>query len=131
MADIVGENLLVSKKPLQDLPENWHGKPFVEIVLSLVQEKVRIKNPSQEWMVNAQTGEVLLLKDIIPKCHHIAKILASKGLKEGDVVHLVMANSVDFHVIVFAIWLLGRMCSLISKIAASFFRILFFSNLTS
>ena len=35
MADIVQGNRIVSKKPLPELPEIWHGKPFVEIVFNL------------------------------------------------------------------------------------------------
>ena len=41
-----------------------------------------------------------------------ASVLTSKGLKEGDVVHVVMTNSVEFHATVFAIWMLGGTASL-------------------
>ena len=111
MADIVQGNRIVSKKPLPELPEIWHGKPFVEIVFNLTQEALE-KNPDQEWMRNGQSGENLLLKDMIPKCMKAASVLTSKGLKEGDVVHVVMTNSVEFHTTVFAIWMLGGTASL-------------------
>jgi acyl-coenzyme A synthetase/AMP-(fatty) acid ligase len=111
MADIVQGNRIVSKKPLPELPEIWHGKPFVEIVFNLTQEALD-KNPDREWMRNGQTGEFLLLKDMMPKCMKTASVLTSKGLKEGDVVHVVMTNSVEFHTTVFAIWMLGATASL-------------------
>ena len=111
MADIVQGNRLVSKKPLPELPEIWQGKPFVEIVFNLTQEALE-KNPDQEWMRNGQSGENLLLKDMIPKCMEAASVLTSKGLKEGDVVHVVMTNCVEFHTTVFAIWMLGGTASL-------------------
>ena len=41
-----------------------------------------------------------------------AKVLASYGVKEGIVVHVVMPNCIQFHVTVFAIWLLGGIASL-------------------
>jgi non-ribosomal peptide synthetase component F len=111
MGDIVQGNRIVSKKPLPELPEIWHGKPFVEIVFNLTQEALD-KNPDREWMRNGQTGEFLLLKDMMPKCMKTASVLTSKGLKEGDVVHVVMTNSVEFHTTVFAIWMLGATASL-------------------
>ena len=111
MADLYQGNRLVSNKPQCELPDNWHGKSFIEIVFEIIQESLE-KNPDQEWMRNGQSGENLLLKDMIPTCMKVASVLTSKGLKEGDVVHVVMTNSVEFHTTVFAIWMLGGTASL-------------------
>ena len=111
MADIYLERHLISKTPLSELPENWHGKPFVEIIFNLCQ-KVLKSNPDQEWLRNGQTGQYLLFKDIEAKCIKAAKILSSNGLKKGDTVHIDLPNCVEFHVTVFAVWLLGGITSL-------------------
>ena len=111
MADIRPGNILISKTPLPELPENWQGKPFIEILFNLCKVGLK-KHPEQEWLRDGQTGKVLFLKDMESKCVKVAKVLSSYGLKEGDTVHIVMPNCVEFHVTVFAVWLLGGITSL-------------------
>ena len=111
MADICAENRLISKTPLPELPENWQGKSFVEIIFSLCQAASE-SHPGQEWLRDAQKGDVLFLKEIKSKCVEAARVLSSHGVKEGDTVHVLMPNCVEFHVTVFAVWLLGGIASL-------------------
>ena len=111
MADLYQGNRLVSKKLQGELPDNWHGKSFIEIVFEIIQESLE-KNPDQEWLRDAQKGDSLFVKEISSKCLQAVKVLASYGLQEGDVVHLVLPSCIEFHVTVFAIWLLGGIASL-------------------
>ena len=55
MADLYQGNRLVSKKPQGELPDNWHGKSFIEIVFEIIQESLE-KNPDQKWLRDAQKG---------------------------------------------------------------------------
>ena len=111
MSEIREGGRLVSKKTLPDLPEEWLGSSFIEIIFNLCQEALE-KNPEQEWLEDAQNGQVLLLKEMKSRCMKAAKVLVSYGVKEGTVVHVVMPNCIEFHVTVFAIWMVGGIASL-------------------
>ena len=66
MADIRPGNLLISKTALPELPENWQGKPFIEVLFNLCKVGLK-KYPEQEWLRDGQTGKVLFLKDMESK----------------------------------------------------------------
>ena len=80
MADLYQGNRLVSKKPQCELPDNWHGKSFIEIVFKIIQESLE-KIPDQVWLRDAQKGDSLFVKEISSKCLQAVKVLASYGLQ--------------------------------------------------
>ena len=110
MADI-NAKVLSSKKPLTDIPIEWRDKSFIEVLFTLIEKSLE-KKADQAWLIDAETGEKLALKELHSRVLEAAQALRLKGLKKGDIVHILLPNSIQFHATVFGVWLLGGIASL-------------------
>ncbi len=96
---------LTAEKPI---PKDWVGKSFVEIIFGLIEAE-----DERNWITDAATKENLSLKQVPMKATEVAAFLRQRALvKRGEVVHFVLPNCVQFHVLVFGVWLLGGVASL-------------------
>ena len=106
MAQIV-DKILVSKEPIPEIPEDWKHKHFVEVLFELIQNC-----ETHEWLVDGEVQERIHTFEVEQKSLQVAHFLSKQGCVQKDIVHIVLKNSVLYHSVVFAIWLLGGTVSL-------------------
>ena len=114
MASEIVNKILISKKPIPKIPEEWESKSVIEILFGLITND----DANRDWLVNADTKEVIQIKEIKDKTLQVAQQLKLHGFGIGQTVHILCPNSINFHVIVFGVWLLGKTqeeCSKIQK----------------
>ena len=63
---------------------------------------------NRDWLVNADTKEVIQIREIKDKTLQVAHQLKLHGFGIGQTAHILCPNSIHFHVIVFGVWLLGK-----------------------
>ena len=102
MAEIV-DKVLISKKSIPKIPEEWESKSVIEILFGLI-----TNDSNRDWLVNADTKEVIQIKEIKDKTLQVAHKIKLHGFGIGQTVHILCPNSIHFHVIVFGVWLLGK-----------------------
>ena len=102
MAEIV-DKVLISKKSIPKIPEEWETKSVIEILFGLI-----TNDGNRDWLVNADTKEVIQIKEIKDKTLQVAHKIKLHGFSIGQTVHILCPNSIHFHVIVFGVWLLGK-----------------------
>ena len=102
MSEIVN-NVLFSKKPIPKIPEEWKSKSVIEIFFDLI-----ANDANRDWLVNADTKEVIQIREIKDKTLQVAHQLKLHGFGIGQTAHILCPNSIHFHVIVFGVWLLGK-----------------------
>ena len=104
MASEIVNKILISKKPIPKIPEEWKSKSVIEILFGLITND----DANRDWLVNADTKEVIQIKEIKDKTLQVAQQLKLHGFGIGQTVHILCPNSINFHVIVFGVWLLGK-----------------------
>ncbi len=112
MAEIRDKVLYSKKSRVAKLDnEDWHDKPFVEILFDMVKDELTMKG-DREWIVDSMTKQRVRLSEIEETSLVIATILEEAGVKPGEIVQFIMPSNVFFHMTVFAAWLLGAAVSL-------------------
>jgi acyl-coenzyme A synthetase/AMP-(fatty) acid ligase len=104
--------VLHSKTPFKSYKEKpeWNGKSFIEVVFQCIRDEIKYKG-ERPWLVDTTTGETLSIGQVEVEALKAAEVLRASGLGKGDVLHVVVPNSIKFHVTVFGAWLLGAAAS--------------------
>ena len=107
---VIKDRILQSSKKSSTLFKNEVEKPFVQIMLELLQRK----DGSDTMMIDATTQQVLSNDEFLRNSLQAANILMRRGWgrTKGEVIHIVLPNCIFYHSLVFAIWLLGGVPSL-------------------
>ena len=107
---VIKDRILQSPKKSSTLFQNEVKKPFVQIMLELLQRK----DDSDTMMIDATTQQVLSNGEFLKNSLVAANILMQRGLgrSKGEVIHVVLPNCIHYHSLVFGIWLLGGVPSL-------------------
>ena len=99
MTNSSGKTLLQVDNLFRDQP-----KDSFESYLSLLKDN----NHDEGRLVNADTKEVIQIREIKDKTLQVAHQLKLHGFGIGQTAHILCPNSIHFHVIVFGVWLLGK-----------------------
>ena len=105
MSEII-DKVLVSKKSIPEIPKEWENTPMVKIVFELIKNDC-----NRDWLIDANTNQIIQTNEIEKRSLQVADNLSRKGFSLGQTIHIILPNSVDFHVTVFGIWLLGGIVS--------------------
>ena len=105
MSEII-DKVLVSKKSVPEIPEEWKNAPMIKIIFELIKNDC-----NRDWLIDANTHQIIQTNEIEKRSLQVANKLSRKGFSLGQTIHIILPNSVDFHVIVFGIWLLGGIVS--------------------
>ena len=82
---------------------------------SLLQERVR-ENPQKQFLFSEADGRVFTYSDFENAVNAGAALLASHDVGRGDVVSLLMPNSVEYIIAYFACWKLGALAGPINSL---------------
>ena len=105
MSEII-DKVLVSKKSIPEIPKEWENTPMVKIVFELIKNDC-----NRDWLIDANTNQIIQTNEIEKRSLQVADNLSRKGFSLGQTIHIILPNSVDFHVTAFGIWLLGGIVS--------------------
>lgn len=87
-------------------------------VPELLQARV-IANPTKEFLLSEADGRSYTYERFNDAVDRVAAMLQAKGLHRGDVVSLLMPNSVEYVIAYFACWRLGALAGPINSLLKS------------
>jgi long-chain acyl-CoA synthetase len=87
-------------------------------VLELLQARV-IANPTKVFLLSEADGRSYTYERFNDAVDRVAAMLQAKGLHRGDVVSLLMPNSVEYVIAYFACWRLGALAGPINSLLKS------------
>ena len=120
MSKIVGNVLYPLEGNSEPVFVDYEGNLGQEVIKSF--ESVLEQNGDFDWIINGPydlTGQTSTcglkrrkISEFAPNARKVGKALYRHGLRKGDVVHLVIPNSTENHIIATGIWLCEAVASL-------------------
>ena len=113
---VAGTALNISSAAVIDSTRELTSTPLeTQNLTSLLQQRVQ-ENPQKEFLFSEADGRIYTYAEFEKVVNATAALLASQGVGRGDVVSLLMPNSVEYIVSYFACWRLGALAGPINSL---------------
>ena len=113
---VAGTALNISSAAVIDSTREPAGTPLqTQNLTNLLQQRVQ-KSPQKEFLFSEADGRVFTYAEFEKVVKATAALLDSHGIGRGDVVSLLMPNSVEYIVSYFACWRLGALAGPINSL---------------
>ncbi len=113
---MAGTAVNISSAAVIDSTREPAGAPLEpQNLTSLLQQRVQ-KNPQKQFLFSEADGRAFTYAEFENVVNATASLLASHGVTRGDVVSLLMPNSVEYIVSYFACWRLGALAGPINSL---------------
>lgn len=113
---MAGTALNISSAAVIDSTREPAGKTLEpQNLTSLLHQRVQ-ENPQKQFLFSEADGRVFTYFEFENLVNRTAALLASNGVGQGDVVSLLMPNSVEYIVSYFACWRLGALAGPINSL---------------
>lgn len=99
---------------MQGMNTQWPGKPSENLPQLLAQRVSRA--PGKHFLFSEADGRRFTYAEFDSAANRAATMLASHGVRKGDVVSLLMPNSPEYIIAYFACWKLGAMAGPINSL---------------
>jgi long-chain acyl-CoA synthetase len=73
-------------------------------------------SPDKEFLFSEADGRRFTYREFVEACERAAAMLAACGIRKGDVVSLLMPNSVEYVIAYFACWQLGALAGPVNSL---------------
>lgn len=113
MAIVQDKTIEALQKYNFQLPPKYLNSNLGEIVLEQIDKNSK-RNSNVALIDARQPKSKILSKDLQYLVNNLAKTLKTKGLKKGQVAHMLMHNNVDYFVPVLATWVCGGIVSVLN-----------------